>query len=168
MVIQHFFRVGWITQLQFPGGPDYSCSYFSNYYSIFRIINLYLTPTDPFKMVILRLPILEGRFWTWAAVTSGDPRGIFERASLVPSKSLTVEIWRFNLFAHLRDTDGEKYISPDLGVECSNTFWSREEVQPPVAPDSFSRPPQAEAGSTKLATLVSDFIEHRKKPIYLL
>lgn len=98
----------------------------------------------------------------------GRPRGIFERASPVPSKSLTVEIWRFNLFAHLGDTDGEKYISPDLGVECSNTFWSREAVQPPVAPDSGPWPPQADAGSTKLATLVSVFIENRKKNISLL
>lgn len=90
------------------------------------------------------------------------PRGIFERASPVPSKSLTVEIWWFNLFAHLRDTDGEKYISPDLGVECSNTFWSTEAVQPPVAPDSFSWPAQADAGLTKLATLVS-VLEIEKK-----
>lgn len=44
------------------------------------------------------------------------PTGISERASLVPSKSLTGEIWSSNLSAHLRDTDGEKYISPDLGV----------------------------------------------------
>lgn len=42
------------------------------------------------------------------------PAGISERASLVPSKSLTGEIWRPNLSAHLRDTDGEKNISPDL------------------------------------------------------
>lgn len=44
------------------------------------------------------------------------PTVISERASLVPSKSLTGEIWQPNLSAHLRDTDGGKYIRPDLGV----------------------------------------------------
>lgn len=37
-------------------------------------------------------------------------------------KYLTSEIWQANLSAPLRDTAGEKNISPDLGVSDANTF----------------------------------------------
>lgn len=124
---------------------DCSCSYF--FYVCNEIIHVLGSPVWIWPSFIFKKKKKKGKGSSTAAdpvtalVGSCDlrrPTGISERASLVPSKSLTGEIWRSNLSTHLRDTDGEKYISADLGVWHSNTFWRRQAAEPPVGPAGWS------------------------------
>lgn len=114
------------------------------------------------KWSILRLLILQWRSWTWAAVTSGDP----EASMKGPHRSLQ-SLWQLKCGGLIslptlgtRTERNTLVLTLELNVQKHSEAEKRFHHQRPL---SFSRPAQADAGSTKLATLVSVFIENRKK-----